>query len=198
MALSFWLVFNIALACAAGAVTMDLFSLTQQLFFDPIDNEIGYEFCSFIGGYGFIEENPIETRVFNGSEDGITDKSRRQVVADFSSGNAFIDNAYDDTIELLDEAIGLTLEISFGISNLQEDDPGEYPVVCIAFDTRPDNFFQFVESPVYSLQIPVYLYQKLLVMFCEDMIEEISSVLEIFVNQSFGDSGCGSDFSNSD
>ncbi len=166
--------------------------------FDPVEEQVGYEFRGIIGRYGFIEDGPVQAGMFDGPEDGIADSGRGKGIPDFSIGDTFVDNADDDPIELLDEGIGLTLEISFGISHFKQNNPGKDPMVCIPLDRRPDNLSQLVQGSVYSLQISFYLDQEQFIVFLEDMVQHIPPVLEVFVNQSFCDSGGSCDLRNSD
>lgn len=128
-----------------------------------------------------------------GAENGIADVGRRESVSNFTVSYAFFDYIEQDPVELPYQLIGLTVEIFFRIPDLQQDYPGKYTVICIAFDGGPDDFPQFVQGSVDPLQVTVNLDQEMIVVLLEDVVQDIALALEILVDQSFSDSSSDCD-----
>lgn len=128
-----------------------------------------------------------------GAENGIADIGGREVVAEFAAGNALLDDFEQDAVELLHQAVGLAVEVFFRVPDFQQNDPGEDAVVGIALDGGPDDLSQLVDGPVDALQIALDLHEKMLVMLLEDVVQKIALILEILVDQPFGDPGGGCD-----
>lgn len=58
----------------------------------------------------FVENGPVEARMFDGAENGVADVGGRQSIPDFTACDALVDYIEQDTVELPDQGVGFTVK----------------------------------------------------------------------------------------
>lgn len=153
------------------------------------EKDLAEAFGQFIGRPGFSEDDTREAEMLDAPQDDLPEMAGRDVISDLPLFDPFLDDAEDDAGVTPNDDVGFALEISWEISHFQEQDLCEHTVGIVDVEVRPNEFPELVERPFNPHHVPFDPGDVRFQEFLQNLVKEISAVLEIFVDEALVDAG---------